>query len=73
VRVPPAPIIALFLSLEPSILPVSLLTSFFHQPMAISAILVFIPLVPITAVAIIITVVRDRKSSHWREKRSAED
>jgi hypothetical protein len=64
---------ALFLSLEPSILPVSLLTSFFHQPVAISAIFPFIPLVPITAVAIVITVVRDRKPGHRREERNAED
>jgi hypothetical protein len=70
--VPPTPIRAPLLRSKPSVLPIAALPALFHQPVAISAILIFIPFVPITAFVIIITVMFFRKTDHRRKKRSAE-
>ena len=66
--VPPAPILAPFPRSKPSVLPIAALAALFHQPMAISAIFIFIPFVPITAVAIVITVMFFRKTDHRPKK-----
>jgi hypothetical protein len=69
--VAPTPIVTLLLGFEPSILPIPLLTPLFHKPVAIGAILVFIPFVVITPVAIIITVYF-RKTDHRGQQRTTQ-
>jgi hypothetical protein len=70
--VPPAPILTLPLGFYPSVLSVLALAPLFHQPVAISTILVFIPSVPIAVVAIIVTVMLLGKSGYRYEKRTAQ-
>src|SRR5689334_12273064 len=55
-RVPPTPIGALLRRLKQLILPVTLLATLFHQPMAVGTVLGFVPFVPVTVVAIVISV-----------------
>jgi hypothetical protein len=65
---PPTPISAPLLSFKASVFPIPVFPAFFHQPVTIGAILMFIPLVPIAAVVIVITVMIFRQTDHWSKK-----
>ena len=65
--VPPAPIRTSFFRSKPCIFPIPSLASLFHQPVTICAAFVFIPFMPVTAFAIIITM-RLIGISHYRHQ-----
>jgi len=70
--VSPPPILTPLPGLKPSVLSIPVFTPLFHQPVAISPALVFIPFVPITAVTIVITVMFFRKTHYRRQERTAQ-
>src|SRR5437879_2760137 len=70
-RVPPTPVFPLPGSLLPRILAILALPALFHQPVPISAALVFVPFVPVPSIAIVIAVIFG-KPNHRNQKRQAD-